>query len=45
MFQFSAIITEIADPVAQTTSEGRLSHFTRFNSHETVPQQEIAYNQ
>ena len=45
MFQFSATITETAEPVDQTADESPVSRVTGSSSHETVPQQEIAYNQ
>jgi len=45
MFQFSATITENAEPVAQTADERPVIRVTGSSSHETIPQQEIAYEQ
>ena len=45
MFQFSATITETTEPVAKTADERPVSHVTGSISHETIPRQEIAYNQ
>jgi hypothetical protein len=45
MFQFSGTITQVSEPVAQTTNDRRVSRIKGFNSHETALQQEIAYNQ
>jgi hypothetical protein len=45
MFPFSATITETAEPVAKTADERPVSRVTGSSSHETIPQQQIAYNQ
>jgi hypothetical protein len=45
MFPFSATITETAEPVAKIADERSVSRVTGSSSHETIPQQQIAYNQ
>jgi hypothetical protein len=44
MFQVSAIITVITEPVFETARERRGS-LQNSNTHETAERQEIAYNQ